>query len=141
MSKSVNRVSILGRLGRDPDLRFTGTGMPFCRLRIATNESFKTKDGEWSDRTEWHTLVGWGKLAEICNQYLRKGDQAYFEGSLQNRSFEDSNGQTRFVTEIRLQDMILLGSAPLSGSLDSSHNGSEVDGAQEDVEEKRQKAA
>jgi single-strand DNA-binding protein len=115
MSKSVNKVSLLGRLGRDPDLRFTGTGTPFCRLRIATNESFKTQDGEWSERTEWHTVVGWGRLAEICNEYLKKGDLAYFEGSLQNRSFEDTNGQTRFVTEIKLGEMILLGAAAAAG--------------------------
>jgi single-strand DNA-binding protein len=110
MSKSVNKVSLLGRLGRDPDLRFTGTGTPFCRLRVATNDSFKNQEGEWTERTEWHTLVAWSKLAEICNQYLKKGDQAYFEGSLQTRSFEDSNGNTRYVTEVKLREMILLGS-------------------------------
>jgi len=111
MSKSVNKVSLLGRLGRDPDLRFTGTGTPFCRLRVATNDGFKNKDGEWTERTEWHTLVSWGKLAEVCNQYLKKGDQAYFEGTLQTRSFEDSNGQNRYVTEVKVREMILLGSS------------------------------
>lgn len=109
MSKSINKVTLLGRLGRDPDLRYTGTGTPFCRIRVATNDSFKNQDGEWSERTEWHTLVAWAKLAEVCNQYLKKGDQAYFEGGLQTRSFEDSNGQTRYVTEIKIREMILLG--------------------------------
>ena len=111
MSKSVNKVSLLGRLGRDPDLRFTGSGTPFCRLRIATNDGFKNADGDWTERTEWHTLVSWGKLAEVCNQYLKKGDQAYFEGNLQTRSFEDSNGQNRYVTEVKVREMILLGSS------------------------------
>lgn len=126
MSKSVNRVSLLGRLGRDPDLRFTGTGTPFCRLRVATNDSFKNQEGEWTERTEWHTLVAWGKLAEICNQYLKKGDQAYFEGGLQTRSFEDSNGNTRYVTEVKVREMILLGSPtvdPASRALEAAGNG------------------
>ena len=111
MAKSVNKVSLLGRLGRDPDLRYTGAGTPFCRLRVATNDGFKNQEGEWTERTEWHTLVAWGKLAEICNQYLKKGDQAYFEGGLQTRSFEDSNGHTRYVTEVKAREMILLGSS------------------------------
>ncbi len=111
MSKSLNKVSLLGRLGRDPDLRFTGAGTPFCRLRVATNDGFKNQEGEWTERTQWHTLVSWGKLAEICNQYLKKGDQAYFEGSLQTRSFEDTNGNTRYITEVKLREMILLGSS------------------------------
>lgn len=139
MARSVNKVSLLGRLGRDPDLRFTGTGTPFCRMRIATNEAFKGQDGEWSERTEWHTVVGWGKLAEICNQYLRKGDQAYFEGSLQNRSFEDTNGQTRFVTEIRLREMILLGAPPIDHDRTDATNGAETD--KELGEESERKAA
>ena len=136
MSKSVNKVSLLGRLGRDPDLRFTGTGTPFCRLRVATNESFKNQDGEWTERTEWHTLVAWAKLAEICNQYLKKGDQAYFEGSLQTRSFEDSNGHTRYVTEVKLREMILLGSPSsdrASAAVASATNG-EADADDEPVE-------
>jgi len=110
MSKSINKVSILGRLGKDPDLRFTGSGTPFCRLRVATNGGYKNADGEWIEKTEWHSLVAWGKLAEICNQYLAKGDQAYFEGELQTRSFEDSNGHTRYVTEVKTREMVLLGS-------------------------------
>ncbi len=121
MSKSLNKVSLLGRLGRDPDLRFTGAGTPFCRLRVATNDGFKNQEGEWTERTQWHTLVSWGKLAEICNQYLKKGDQAYFEGSLQTRSFEDTNGNTRYITEVKLREMILLGSS--TGDLVETTNG------------------
>lgn len=109
MSKSVNRVSLLGRLGKDPDLRYTGTGVPVCHIRLATNSSFKDSEGKWSERTDWHNLVVWGKLGEICNEYLKKGDQAYFEGTLQSRSFEDPNGNTRWVTEVKAREMVLLG--------------------------------
>jgi single-strand DNA-binding protein len=140
MSKSVNKVSLLGRLGRDPDLRFTGAGTPFCRLRIATNDGFKNKDGEWTERTEWHTLVAWGKLAEVCNQYLKKGDQAYFEGTLQTRSFEDSNGQNRYVTEVKLREMILLGSSG-GDSVATALNGIDSDDAISDGETIEVKAA
>jgi len=140
MSKSVNKVSLLGRLGRDPDLRFTGTGTPFCRLRIATNDGFKNKDGDWTERTEWHTLVAWGKLAEVCNQYLKKGDQAYFEGALQTRSFEDSNGQNRYVTEVTARALILLGSS--GGDVGATAlNGIENEDASSDEETVEVKAA
>lgn len=109
MSRSVNRVSLLGRLGRDPDLRYTGTGTPVCRIRLATSDSYKDNEGKWTERTDWHNLVVWGKLGEVCNQYLKKGDQAYFEGSLQSRSFEDSNGNTRWITEVKAREIVLLG--------------------------------
>jgi len=109
MSRSVNRVSLLGRLGRDPDLRYTGNGTPVCKIRLATSDSFKDSEGKWTERTDWHNLVVWGKLGEVCNQYLKKGDQAYFEGNLQSRSFEDSNGNTRWITEVKAKEMVLLG--------------------------------
>ena len=109
MSRSVNRVSLLGRLGRDPDLRYTGNGTPVCKIRLATSDSFKDSEGNWTERTDWHNLVVWGKLGEVCNQYLKKGDQAYFEGNLQSRSFEDSNGNTRWITEVKAKEMVLLG--------------------------------
>lgn len=109
MSRSVNRVALLGRLGRDPDLRYTGTGTPVCHVRLATNESYKDSEGKWTERTDWHNLVVWGKLGELCNQYLKKGDQAYFEGILQSRSFEDQNGNTRWITEVKAREMVLLG--------------------------------
>lgn len=108
MARSVNRVSLLGRLGKDPDLRYTGNGTPVCRIRLATNDSFKDAEGNWTERTDWHNLVAWGKLGEVCNQYLKKGDQAYFEGNLQSRSFEDSNGNTRWITEVKAREIVLL---------------------------------
>ena len=109
MAKSVNRVALLGYLGRDPDLRYTGAGTPVCRIRIATSDSYKDSEGKWTERTDWHNVVVWGKLGEVCNQYLKKGDQAYFEGHLQSRSFEDSNGNTRWITEVKAREMVLLG--------------------------------
>ena len=109
MARSVNRVALLGRLGKDPDLRYTGGGVPVCHVRLATNDSFKDSEGKWTERTDWHNLVVWGKLGEVCSQYLKKGDQAYFEGTLQSRSFEDSNGNTRWITEVKAREMVLLG--------------------------------
>lgn len=108
MAKSVNRVSLLGRLGNDPDLRYTGNGIPMCRIRLATNDSYKDSEGNWAERTDWHNLVAWGKLGEICNQYLKKGDQVYFEGHLQSRSFEDANGNTRWITEVKARELVML---------------------------------
>lgn len=80
-----------------------------CRVRLATSDSYKDAEGNWTERTDWHNLVVWGKLGEVCNQYLKKGDQAYFEGNLQSRSFEDSNGNTRWITEVKAREIVLLG--------------------------------
>ena len=132
---------MLGRLGRDPDLRYTGSGTPFCRLRVATNDGFKNQDGEWTERTEWHTIVAWGKLAEIVNQYLKKGDQAYFEGGLQSRSFEDSNGNTRYVTEVKARDVILLGSPHGGVGIGSANGYSDDDTEESDASSEEVKAA
>lgn len=109
MARSVNRVALLGRLGKDPDLRYTGNGTPVCRIRIATSDSYKDSEGKWAERTDWHNVVAWGKLGELCNQYLGKGDQVYFEGILQSRSFEDANGNTRWITEVKARELVLLG--------------------------------
>lgn len=108
MAKGVNRVILVGNLGDDPQLRYTGTGTAVCNLRLATNESYKDASGNWQERTEWHSLVAWDKLAEICNEYLKKGSQAYFEGSLQTRQYEDKSGGTKYATEIKVKEMMLL---------------------------------
>lgn len=110
MSKGVNRVQIIGNLGQDAELRYTGSGTAVCNMRVATNESYKDASGEWVERTEWHNVVAWDKLAEICNEYLKKGSQAYFEGSIQTRQYEDKEGNTRYSTEIKVRDMMLLSS-------------------------------
>lgn len=108
MARSVNKVIIVGNLGQDPELRYTGTGTAVCNMRVATNESYKDAKGEWVERTEWHSVVAWSKLAEICGEYLKKGSQAYFEGLLQTRQYEDKDGNTKYATEIKLREMVLL---------------------------------
>ncbi len=108
--KSVNKVILIGRLGRDPEMKYTGSGTPFCRFSMATDDSWTDKgSGEKQERTEWHNIVVWDRLAEICNQYLQKGRLVYIEGSLQTREWEDKEGVKRKTTEIRARDMVLLG--------------------------------
>jgi len=97
----LNRVMIIGRLGRDPELRYTQSGSPVASLRIATDESYTDKDGNRMERTEWHSVVVFQRAAENCNQYLRKGSLVYVEGKLTTRKWQDQNGQDRYTTEIR----------------------------------------
>jgi single-strand DNA-binding protein len=109
--KSLNKVQIIGHLGADPELRYTSNGLAVATLNIATNERFKAGDSEeWQERTEWHRVVAWGKLAEIAGEYLAKGRQVYVEGRLQTRSWEDKEGLKRYTTEVVTRDIILLGS-------------------------------
>jgi len=110
MGKSVNKVILVGRLGRDPELKYTAGGTPFCRFSMATDEGWTDKNsGERQERTEWHNIVAWDRLAEICNQYLTKGRLVYIEGSLQTREWDDQDGNKRKTTEVRARDMVLLG--------------------------------
>src|ERR1043165_1299059 len=110
MGKSINKVILVGRLGRDPELKYTASGTPFCRFSMATDDSWTDKgSGERSERTEWHNIVVWDKLAEICNNYLTKGKMVYIEGSLQTREWDDKEGVKRKTTEIRANDMVMLG--------------------------------
>ena len=108
---SVNKVIIVGNVGRDPELRYTQSGQPVASFSIATNERFKDKDGNWKDRTEWHRIVAWARLAEICGEYLRKGSQVYVEGRIQTRDWEDKEGNKRQTTEIIALGMQMLGRA------------------------------
>lgn len=110
MARGVNRVTLIGNLGQEPELRYTGSGTAVCNMRLATNESYTNRDGEEVQRTEWHRIVAWGRLGEICNEYLEKGSQVYFEGSLQTNSWEDRDGNTRETTEIRAQEVMFLDS-------------------------------
>ena len=111
MAKSVNKVILVGRLGRDPELKYTASGTPFCRFSIATDDVWNDKgSGERQERTEWHSIVAWDRLAEICNQYLTKGKLVYIEGSLQTREWDDQEGNKRKTTEIRARDMVMLSS-------------------------------
>lgn len=106
---SVNKVIILGRLGQDPELKYTPGGMAVCNFTVATSESWADKAGQKQERTEWHRIVVWGKLAELCNQYLTKGRQAFIEGSLQTRSWDDKNGGKRYTTEIVAKTVQFIG--------------------------------
>jgi len=108
MARGVNKVILIGNLGQDPELRYTGSGTAVCNMRLATNESYKDRDGNLVDKTEWHNVVAWARLGEICNEYLEKGSQVYFEGSLQTRSWEDRDGNTRYTTEVKAREMMFL---------------------------------
>lgn len=99
----LNKVQIIGRLGRDPELRYSQSGSPVCTLSVATDEGYTDRDGKKVDRTEWHRVVLYSKAAENCNQFLKKGSLVYVEGSLQTRKWQDQQGQDRFVTEIKAQ--------------------------------------
>lgn len=108
MARGVNKVILIGNLGADPELRYTGSGTAVCNLRIATNESYKDGNGQMVEKVEWHNVVAWARLAEICGEYLKKGSQVYFEGSLQTRTYDDRDGNTKYVTEIKAREMMML---------------------------------
>ena len=107
--KSVNKVILIGNLGKDPEVKYTPQGTPVAKITIATNERYKDKDGQWQDRTEWHNVVLWQRLAEIGGEYLKKGGKVYIEGRLQTRSWDDKQtGQKKYMTEIVANDLVLL---------------------------------
>ncbi len=107
-TKGLNKVQIIGNLGADPDLRYMPNGTPVCNISVATTESWKDKDGNLQERTEWHRMVSYRRLAEIIGQNLKKGSQAYFEGKLQTRKWQDERGEDRYVTEIVVEEMQML---------------------------------
>lgn len=110
MAKSVNKVILIGNLGKDPEVKYTPSGTPVAKFSIATNERYKDKAGEWQDRTEWHNIVAWQRLAEIVGEYVKKGSKIYIEGRLQTSSWEDKqSGEKKYRTEIIAQDLVLLG--------------------------------
>lgn len=106
---SVNKAIIVGHLGKDPELRFTQSGTAVASFSVATSEKFKSKDGESKEVTEWHNIVVWRQLAEICGKYLSKGSQIYLEGKIQTRKYQDRDGNDRYVTEIVADQMRMLG--------------------------------
>ncbi len=111
MSGTVNRVILVGRLGKDPELKYTPSGAPVAKFSLATDESFKDKNtGENQQRTEWHNIVAWNKLAEICGEYLTKGKLVYIEGSIRSRQWQDQSGNKRTSYEIIARNMQMLGS-------------------------------
>ncbi|MGE5345790.1 MAG: single-stranded DNA-binding protein [Acidithiobacillales bacterium] len=118
MAGSVNKVILVGHLGADPEMRQTTAGVPIARLRVATTETWNDRaTGQKQERTEWHTVIAYDKLAGICERYLAKGRLVYIEGSLQTRSWDDKEtGQKRYATEIKARDMKMLGARPEGSS-------------------------
>jgi single-strand DNA-binding protein len=109
MAKSVNKVILIGNLGKDPEVKYTPSGTAVAKFSLATNERYKDKGGEWQDRTEWHNIVAWQRLAEIVGEYVKKGSKLYIEGRLQTSSWDDKeSGQKRYKTEVIANDLVLL---------------------------------
>lgn len=119
---SVNKVIILGRLGQDPELKYTPTGAAVCTFSLATTETWNDKAGQKQEKTEWHRIVTWGKLAELCGQYLAKGRQAYVEGRIQTRSWDGKDGQKKYTTEINATTVQFIGGAPGQANNSKSDN-------------------
>jgi len=115
MARGLNKVMIIGHLGRDPELRYTPSGRPVTSFSVATTRTWTNANGERREETEWFNVVAWGSLAEICKQHLRKGQQVYIEGRLQTRGWEDRDGRKHYRTELVAQEMILLGGPPRTG--------------------------
>ncbi len=110
MARSVNKVILVGHVGKDPEVKYTPSGTAVANFSIATNDRFKDKDGQWQDRTEWHRVVAWQRTAEIVGEYVKKGSNVYVEGKLQTRSWDDKEtGQKKYMTEIWVNDLVLLG--------------------------------
>lgn len=107
---SLNKAMIIGRLGQDPEVRYTQSNTAVATMSVATSEKYKDRNGEWQENTEWHRVVAWGRTAEICQEYLKKGSLVYFEGPIQTREWEDKEGQKRYTTEIKALTMTMLDS-------------------------------
>jgi len=130
MAKSLNKVMLIGNLGKDPEVRYTPGGDPVATFTLATNEAWKDKEGNLQERTEWHNIVAWRRLAEFCGEWLKKGRKVYVEGRIQTRSYEDKNtGQKKNFTEIVSDNIIVLdprptgeGGAPSYGSASGGHS-------------------
>jgi single-strand DNA-binding protein len=121
MAKGLNKVMLIGRLGKDPELKYTEKGTAYCNFSIATDESYKDENGNKVERTEWHNIVTWRKLAEICQQYLKKGSKIYCEGKLQTDSYE-KDGVKRYSTKIVMTDMTMLDNKGASDKVSDETN-------------------
>jgi single-strand DNA-binding protein len=111
MAKSVNKVILVGNAGQDPEVKYTASGVPVAKVSLATNERFKDRNEQWQDRTEWHCILAWQRLAEIVGEYVRKGSKLYVEGKLQTSTWEDKQtGEKRYRTEIAAREILLLSS-------------------------------
>lgn len=136
MSRGLNKVMIIGRLGRDPEMRYTPSHRAVTNFNVAVGRSWKSADGERHSETEWFNVVAWGGLAEICHQYLSKGQQVYIEGRLQTRKWEDDEGQPRSTVEIVAKEMIMLGKNKKNdGSADDTDGNPDLDLLDSDEDE------
>lgn len=118
---------LIGNLGKDPELRYTSSGVAVATFSLATNESWKDQDGNTQERTEWHNIVAWRKLAEICGEWLKKGKKVYIEGRIQTRSYDDKNtGAKKYITEIVADSMIMLDSRGGEGGAQHAQPAGEV---------------
>ena len=115
MARSLNKAMIIGNLGADPEVRTTPGGTRVATLSVATSRSWTGRTGDQQERTEWHRIVAWDRLAEICERYLKKGDRVYVEGRIEYRQWEGKDGQTRYTTEIRARETVMLGSRGEAG--------------------------
>jgi single-strand DNA-binding protein len=119
MARGLNKVLLIGNLGCDPEMRYTPSGRPVTSFSLYTSRSWTSADGERREETEWFNIVTWGNLAEICKQYLNKGQQVYIEGRLQTRGWEDESGKKHFRTEVVANEMIMLGQKPSTEGTDT----------------------
>lgn len=125
--RGVNKVILVGNLGRDPEIRYTRDGTAVANLNLATTETWNDAQGQRQERTEWHRVVAFGKLAEIAKEYLSKGRQVYIEGRLQTRSWDDKDGNKRYTTEVKADQMVMLGGRGDGGGGTSSRDSSSTD--------------
>lgn len=125
MPKSVNKVILLGNLGKDPEVKYTPQGTAVAKFSLATTDRYKDKEGNWQDRTEWHNIVAWQRLAEIAGEYLKKGSKVYIEGAIRTNSWDDKQtGEKKYRTEIVANDLVLLSGRGEGGTGGSGEEGS-----------------
>ena len=124
MSRSLNKATLIGNLGADPEVRSTSAGTRVATLSVATSRRWTSRSGEQQEKTEWHRVVCWDRLAEIVERYLKKGDRVYVEGRIEYRQWEGQDGQTRYTTEIRARELIMLGSGSGRESFSTAPSGS-----------------
>lgn len=130
MSKgTVNKVILVGRLGQDPDIRYSPNGVAIAKFSLATNERVPAGEGNWEDRTEWHRIVAFGKLAEVCGNYLAKGRLVFVDGSIRSNQWEDAQGQKRTAIDIIARDIQMLGSGPSEGQAQAAQGAQGAQGA------------
>lgn len=133
MSRGLNKVMIIGHLGRDPEMRYTPSGRPVTTFSVATTRNWKTAEGERRESTEWFTIVAWGSLAEICKEHLVKGQQVYIEGRLQTRRWDDDDGNKRQATEIVAREMVMLGQRKKRAAEDTDASADDLPFNEEDA--------